>query len=133
MSDTIQLKVITHLGQVFDTPVNFFKVFSETGELGVFPGHTPTLALLSNTDVHFEKDGKNEAFYVSKGYIAIQEDSATITTDTYLLPAEIDSQTQTDRIEKNAVLYSQSTDVNEKQLAREQRLIAEAKYRVSIV
>ena len=130
MAETLELNVITIDGEVFKQDVQYFKCFSSTGELGVYPEHTNAVISLNDTDVQFDKaDQSTGAFFVSDGILKIRDGKASIITDTYIEPSDIDSEKEQQIVQASTKSYKEATNHTDQVKYRTQLLQSEAKLR----
>ena len=130
MSELINLSIISHNGKLFNEDVEFFKCFSKTGEVGIYPGHTNSVILLESTDLEYEKNSKITKVFVKQGVLSIKSSKATIITDQLLFSDDIDVNSVKSEIDQ--LSKSQDTEdslVNETN--RKLELEAKAKLRVT--
>jgi F-type H+-transporting ATPase subunit epsilon len=63
----------------------------ETGELGIFPRHTPLITRIRPGAVRIEKaDGSEEFVFVAGGVLEVQPNSITVLSDTAIRGKDLD-------------------------------------------
>jgi len=76
---TIKVNIVTPDGPVYDSEVEMVIARTATGEIGVLPGHIPTVAPLEIGAVRLNKDNGNaDLVAVSGGFLEIRPDKVTI-------------------------------------------------------
>lgn len=87
---TITVNIVTPDGPVYDSEVNMIIAVTATGEMGVLPGHIPTVAPLGIGAVRLKKENSTELVAVSGGFLEIRPEKATILAQSAELATEID-------------------------------------------
>ena len=88
---TMRCDLISAERSLFSGDISFLSVSGVMGELGIAPGHTPLLTEMKpGPAVLRTKDGAEEVFYISSGYLEVQSDHVTILADTAQRAADID-------------------------------------------
>lgn len=87
---TITVNIVTPDGPVYDSEVSMIIAVTATGEMGVLPGHIPTVAPLGIGAVRLKKENSTELVAVSGGFLEIRPDKATILAQSAELAADID-------------------------------------------
>ncbi|HWI48711.1 MAG TPA: F0F1 ATP synthase subunit epsilon [Rummeliibacillus sp.] len=78
---TTVVNIVTPDGPVYDSEVSMVIVKTVTGEMGILPGHIPTVAPLTVSAVRLKKDNnKTDIVAVSGGFVEIRSDKVTILT-----------------------------------------------------
>ncbi len=91
MAGEIELQIVTPEGAKINERVADFQAPSVMGEIGVLPGHLPTLAALQAGIVRWRKPGSGESrCAIGLGFIELSNDRAVILTDRYKLRDEVD-------------------------------------------
>ncbi|MDA1476679.1 F0F1 ATP synthase subunit epsilon [Bacillus changyiensis] len=89
---TIKVNIVTPDGPVYEDDIEMVSVRAESGELGILPGHIPTVAPLKIAAVRLKKDGETELVAVSGGIVEVRPDHVTILAQTAETSEEIDKQ-----------------------------------------
>ncbi|GEK59298.1 F0F1 ATP synthase subunit epsilon [Marinococcus halophilus] len=87
---TMHLSVVTPDGSVFDGEVEMVSVRAESGEMGILPGHVPTVAPLKIDAVRIKHENKEKLLAVSEGFIEVRSDAVNILAEAAETPGEID-------------------------------------------
>lgn len=75
---TVKVNIVTPDGPVYDADIEMVSVRAESGDLGILPGHIPTVAPLKIGAVRLKKDGQTELAAVSGGFLEVRPDQVTI-------------------------------------------------------
>ncbi|KOO49706.1 F0F1 ATP synthase subunit epsilon [Viridibacillus sp. FSL E2-0187] len=87
---TIKVNIVTPDGPVYDSEVNMVIAKTVTGEMGILPGHIPTVAPLVVGAVRLDSDKQTELVAVSGGFVEIRPDKVTILTPSAETASSID-------------------------------------------
>lgn len=88
---TIQVNIVTPDGPVYDSEVEMVIARTATGEIGVLPGHIPTVAPLEIGAVRLNKDnGAADIVAVSGGFLEIRPEKVTILAQSAETASNID-------------------------------------------
>lgn len=86
-----KLEIITPIGKKFSQEIEFVKVRTTEGDMGILPNHAPFVAALQPEEISIKVTKGNEIkYYISNGFIEINNNNVTIIVDEALLPEEID-------------------------------------------
>jgi F-type H+-transporting ATPase subunit epsilon len=132
MSEIVHLSVISHDGELFSEKVSFVKVFTDNGEVGIYPDHTSMVTTVRHTDVVYEltNQEKSHSFYVSQGILSISNNRVVILTDTMILHDDLNKKKITESLDNAKQLYAKSTIASDRELQRDIIIMEEAKLRV---
>jgi len=132
MSEIVHLSVISHDGELFSEKVSFVKVFTDSGEVGIYPDHTSMVTTVRHTDVVYEltNQEKSHSFYVSQGILSISNNRVVILTDTMILHDDLNQKKITESLDNAKQLYAKSTIASDRALQRDIIIMEEAKLRV---
>ena len=132
MSEIVHLSVISHDGELFSEKVSFVKVFTDNGEVGIYPDHTSMVTTVRHTDVVYEltNQEKSHSFYVSQGILSISNNRVVILTDTMILHDDLNQKKITESLDNAKQLYAKSTIASDRALQRDIIIMEEAKLRV---
>ncbi|UTL72360.1 F0F1 ATP synthase subunit epsilon [Bacillus halotolerans] len=110
---TVQVNIVTPDGPVYDANIEMVSVRAESGDLGILPGHIPTVAPLKIGAVRLKKDGQTELVAVSGGFIEVRPDQVTILAQTAETAEGIDKErAEAARQRAQERLNSQSDDTD---------------------
>ncbi|QCR31433.1 F0F1 ATP synthase subunit epsilon [Lysinibacillus sp. SGAir0095] len=88
---TVKVNIVTPDGPVYDSEVAMVIAKTVSGEIGVLPGHIPTVAPLAIGAVTLKKeDGSLERVAVGGGFIEIRPEQISILAPSAELAANID-------------------------------------------
>lgn len=75
---TIQVNIVTPDGPVVETEANMIVAITESGEIGVLPGHISMVAPLQIGALRLKKDNSTEVVAVHGGFIEVRPDVVTV-------------------------------------------------------
>ncbi len=79
---TINVTIVSAEKELFAGVASFFTATAITGEIGVYPGHVPTLAQLKPGQVRLTlENGTEEVFWISGGLLEIQPQAVIVLAD----------------------------------------------------
>ncbi|MBK3495626.1 F0F1 ATP synthase subunit epsilon [Viridibacillus sp. YIM B01967] len=87
---TITVNIVTPDGPVYDSEVNMVIAKTVTGEMGILPGHIPTVAPLVIGSIRLDSDNGTELVAVSGGFVEIRPDKVTILSPSAEIASSID-------------------------------------------
>ena len=87
---TVTVNIVTPDGPVYDSEVSMVIAVTATGEMGVLPGHIPTVAPLGIGAVRLKKENSTELVAVSGGFLEIRPEKVTILAQSAETATEID-------------------------------------------
>lgn len=95
-----KLEIVTPIGKKFSKEVEFLKVRTTEGDMGILPNHAPFVAALKPEEIKIRiEKGNEELYYISNGFIEINNNKVTIIVDEALKPEEIDIETAKKEVE----------------------------------
>lgn len=105
---TIKVTIVSAEKELYSGTAVFFAVTAITGEIGVYPGHVPTLAHLKPGQVRLElENGTKEVFWISGGILEVQPNEVIVLADSAERAADLDqAAVEKARAEAKAVLDS---------------------------
>ncbi|UJL45978.1 F0F1 ATP synthase subunit epsilon [Virgibacillus sp. NKC19-16] len=86
---TLTVIVVTPDGPILEEDFDMVSCKSETGELGILPGHIPLVAPLSISAVRLKGDSDTKRLSVNGGFMEVRPDKVTILAQTAEKPSEI--------------------------------------------
>lgn len=89
-NSTVKIDIVSAEHEIYSGQVEQVVVMSESGELGIMPGHTALLAKLKPGEIRLLTDGQEEIFYVSGGMLEVQPQVVTILADTVARASDLD-------------------------------------------
>ena len=88
---TIQVDVVSAEESIFSGEARFVALPGESGELGVYPRHTPLITRIKPGSVRIEMaDGSEEFVFVAGGILEVQPDCVTVMSDTAIRGKDLD-------------------------------------------
>ncbi|ANU10059.1 F0F1 ATP synthase subunit epsilon [Planococcus antarcticus DSM 14505] len=87
---TITVNIVTPDGPVYDSEVSMVIAVTATGEIGVLPGHIPTVAPLGIGAVRLKKENSTELVAVNGGFLEIRPEKVTILAQSAESATDID-------------------------------------------
>ena len=131
-SNQLRVRLVTPERTLVDQAADAVELPSKSGYMEVLYGHAPLLAELGAGDVrlHGSKDGGEQIYNVSWGFVEVLPDRVTILANDALKPEEIDvprAQQQLDRGQKE---WNEAGDSEEKYTAA-LHVIAEAEAKLA--
>lgn len=91
MAMTMHCDIVSAEKQIFSGLVEMVVATGALGDLGIAPGHAPLLTELIPGPVRCVlRDGGEEIYYVSGGYLEVQSGTVTVLADTAIRAADVD-------------------------------------------
>ncbi|ALO47669.1 F0F1 ATP synthase subunit epsilon [Pseudohongiella spirulinae] len=91
MAMTIHCDIVSAEKQIFSGLVEMVVATGTLGDLGVAPGHAPLLTELIPGPIRcVTRDGGEEIYYVSGGYLEVSNNIVTVLADTAIRAADVD-------------------------------------------
>ncbi|MGF6907771.1 ATP synthase F1 subunit epsilon [Fusobacterium sp. PH5-44] len=88
---TFQLEIITPISKVLSEEVEYIRIRTIDGDIGILPSHSPLVAPLVPTRLLVRKSKEEESdYFISGGFMEISNNIVTILADSFELPKEID-------------------------------------------
>jgi F-type H+-transporting ATPase subunit epsilon len=87
----LKLSVVTPERLVIETDADEVSLPGAEGYLGILPGHTPLITLLSTGVVSYRSGGRSGAWAISGGFAEIAEDRVAVLADSAQAAGEIDA------------------------------------------
>ena len=122
---TLKVNIVTPDGPVYDADIEMVSVRAESGELGILPGHIPTVAPLKIGAVRLKKDGQTELVAVSGGFVEVRPDHVTILAQAAETSEGIDkerAEAASQRAQERLNSQSDDTDIRRAELALQRAL-----------
>ena len=90
---TIHVDVVSAEESIFSGEARFVALPGETGELGIYPRHTPLITRVKPGSVRIEKaDGNEEFIFVAGGILEVQPNRVTVLSDTAIRGKDLDEE-----------------------------------------
>ena len=91
MAHTIHVDVVSAEAEIFSGEAEFVSLPGETGELGIYPQHTPLITRIKPGAVRIVKADDTEEFvFVAGGLLEVQPNSVTVLSDTAIRGKDLD-------------------------------------------
>lgn len=91
--NTFHVDVVSAEESIFSGEARFVALPGESGELGVYPRHTPLITRVKPGSVRIEMvDGSEEFVFVAGGIIEVQPDRVTVLSDTAVRGKDLDEE-----------------------------------------
>lgn len=89
--NTIRVEVVSAEEKIFSGDARLVVLPGESGELGVYPRHTPLISRIRPGAVRIQlPDGQEEFVFVAGGIIEVQPDCVTVLSDTAIRGKDLD-------------------------------------------
>lgn len=92
MANTIHVDVVSAESSIFDGEAEFVVLPGESGELGIYPQHTPLITRVRPGSVRIKLAGQSreELVFVAGGILEVQPNRVTVLADTAIRGADLD-------------------------------------------
>ena len=92
MAHIIQVDVVSAEAQIFSGEAEFVVLPGESGELGIYPRHTPLITRIKPGTVRIKVVGQTEleTVFVAGGVLEVQPNAVTVLADTAIRGADLD-------------------------------------------
>jgi F-type H+-transporting ATPase subunit epsilon len=92
MAHTIHVDVVSAEASIFEGEADFVALPGETGELGIYPQHTPLITRIRPGAVRIKLAGRDEEefVFVAGGILEVQPNRVTVLADTAIRGHDLD-------------------------------------------
>ena len=91
--NTIHVNVVSAEESIFSGEARFVDLPGESGELGIYPRHTPLITRIKPGSVRIQTaDGGEEFVFVAGGILEVQPDCVTVLSDTAIRGKDLDEE-----------------------------------------
>ena len=91
MANTFHVDVVSAESSIFSGEAEFVALPGESGELGIYPKHTPLITRIRPGAVRIQTAGGGEEFFfVAGGILEIQPNGVTVLADTAIRGGDLD-------------------------------------------
>jgi F-type H+-transporting ATPase subunit epsilon len=98
---TIHVDVVSAEASIFSGEAEFVVLPGESGELGIYPRHTPLITRIKPGAVRIQKPGgEEELVFVAGGILEVQPKVITVLADTAIRGADLDEAKANEAIKK---------------------------------
>ncbi|MGS0741761.1 F0F1 ATP synthase subunit epsilon [Glaciimonas sp. GG7] len=112
MANTIRVDVVSAEELIFSGEAEFVALPGESGELGIYPRHTPLITRIKPGAVRIKVPGQaqEEFVFVAGGLLEVQPDAVTILADTAIRGRDLDEAkaTEAKRLAEDALTNQES-------------------------
>jgi F-type H+-transporting ATPase subunit epsilon len=131
-SNLLRVRLVSPERVLFDTTADAVELPAKNGYMEVLYGHAPLLAELGAGDVrlHGGRDGGDQVYNVSWGFVEVLPDRVTILANDALKPEEIDVPRAQQQLERGEKEWTEAGDSEEK-YAEALHRIAEAEAKLA--
>lgn len=114
MPNKLTFNFVTPEKQILSNlPVDMVILPALLGEMGVLPGHVPTVVQLGLGALRYKADGKEEEFAVMGGFAEVLRDTVNVFAEGADLASEIDEEAERQKIKKaKESLSSKDADID---------------------
>jgi F-type H+-transporting ATPase subunit epsilon len=109
---TIHVDVVSAEASIFSGEAEFVALPGESGELGIYPRHTPLITRIRPGAVRIKIAGQaeDEFIFVAGGLLEVQPDCVTVLADTAIRGADLDEAqaTEAKRLAEETLLNRES-------------------------
>src|SRR6187431_2193451 len=93
MASTIHIDVVSSEESIYSGEARFVVLPGESGELGIYPRHTPLITRVKPGAVRIEKpDGQEEFVFIAGGILEVQPNRVTVLSDTAIRGRDLDEE-----------------------------------------
>jgi F-type H+-transporting ATPase subunit epsilon len=90
---TFQVDVVSAHESIYSGEARFVVLPGESGELGIYPRHTPLITRVKPGSVRIEApDGSEEFVFIAGGILEVQPNHVTVLSDTAIRGKDLDEQ-----------------------------------------
>ena len=90
MAATLKLEIVTPEAVALSEDVHMVTVSCFDGQIGIYPEHVPLIAQMVPGELIVTKDGRESAFAVGEGLVAVTGERVAIMTDLAVRAEDID-------------------------------------------
>jgi F-type H+-transporting ATPase subunit epsilon len=90
MAMTIHCDIVSAEEEIFSGLVEMVVATGSLGELGISYGHAPLLTALEPGPIRIVKNGTEEVYFVSGGYLEVQPGTISVLADTAIRADDLD-------------------------------------------
>ena len=102
MAHTMQVDVVSAEASIFSGEAEFVVLPGESGELGIYPRHTPLITRIKPGEVRIKPagGGAEELIFVAGGVLEVQPKVVTVLADTAIRGADLDEAKATEALKQ---------------------------------
>lgn len=119
----LTLEIVTPEAVVYSQTVDKAVIHTESGEIGLLPGHIPLLTIVKPGELHVEKNGKIDYLAVDHGYAEVVGDHIRVLTEAAIDIEDYDihSAAEAEKRAQEALKEAQDSGEDPELLARLER------------
>ena len=111
---TIHVDVVSAEASIFSGEAEFVVLPGESGELGIYPRHTPLITRIKPGAVRIQKPGGEEEFvFVAGGILEVQPKVITVLADTAIRGNDLDEAKANEALKKAEEARAKAQDKQE--------------------
>ncbi len=131
MAMNIHVDIVSAQEEIFSGTAEVVVVPLVTGEVGIYPRHTPLLAPIKSGEVRLRNGDDEQFFYVSGGILEVQPHVVTVLADTAIRAGDLDeAQAVAAKERAEKIMANKKTEVD---YAKAQAELAEAMAQLSTI
>ncbi len=77
----LNLKIVTPTQEIFNETVDTVNAFTQSGEIGILPGHINLMTKLKPGELKIKKSGKLIHMATGDGFLQVSDNTVTVMTD----------------------------------------------------
>ena len=115
MASTIHVDVVSAEASIFEGEAEFVALPGETGELGIYPQHTPLITRIRPGAVRIKVAGRTdeEFVFVAGGILEVQPNRVTVLADTAIRGHDLDeAKAETAKKAAEEAMANAKTDID---------------------
>ena len=126
MAISVHCDVVSAEESIFSGVVEFAVFPGESGELGIYPRHTPLITRIKAGSVRIEKaDGSEEFVFVAGGILEVQPNCVTVLSDTAIRGKDLDEKkANAAKAAAEEALKNAKSEIDQAKIASELYIIA---------
>jgi F-type H+-transporting ATPase subunit epsilon len=128
---TIQVDIVSLVGQVFSGQAEMVFCPAEMGEVGIAPRHAPLITRLKPGEVRVKSADGEQHFFVNGGILEIQPHAVTVLSDVAVRAKDLDEASALEAKRQAEQLLSERK--GELDIARAQAALVEASARLHMI
>ncbi len=114
MANTFHVDVVSAEASIFSGEAEFVVLPGESGELGIYPRHTPLITRIKPGAVRIQKPGGEEEFvFVAGGVLEVQPRLVTVLADTAIRGHDLDEAKATEALKRAEEARARAQDKQE--------------------
>jgi F-type H+-transporting ATPase subunit epsilon len=115
LANTIHIDVVSAEEAIYSGEAEFVVLPGETGELGIYPRHTPLITRIKPGAVRIKPagGGEEQLIFVAGGILEVQPKVITVLADTAIRGADLDEAKATEALKRAEEARRSATDKQE--------------------